>query len=105
MNTNPQFHPITCPNCGSREIAYVTEYHKCVLLKIINSIIVVIAIIQLFKSISSFFENTDDSTLNSFLLIILPVIYILIQIIIFFTESRTHVRAICKNCGNLWLLD
>ena len=36
MKTNPQYKAIVCPNCGSKQIEFVTEYHKCIIARILS---------------------------------------------------------------------
>lgn len=104
MNTNPRYMAIICPKCGSKEIAFVTEYHKCLGARISLAItatlfplLCIFAIVLL-----GFYEARGIIALLGFLFgtgIITSIICIIV------IESRTHVQAICRNCGNLWLLN
>lgn len=46
MKTNPQYKAIVCPNCGSKQIEFVTEYHKCIIARILSSLFLFISIIS-----------------------------------------------------------
>ncbi len=101
--TNPALAPITCPRCGSKELAFVTEYHKCVLVKFIANIILASIVLILVFNLSTLISQGVGQYITP--VIILTALYICCQIYILAVESRTHVKAICQNCGNLWLLD
>ena len=95
--------PIACPRCGSRELAFVTEYHKSIFLRILERILLVIL---LFVAISNFhylftteYERFSDSILFVF------ICFAISSVIRFLIESKTHVQVICKDCSNLWLLN
>lgn len=106
--------PIACPYCKSREIAFVTEYHKATGWRILATIVKYAIIIILITSIpdllsdliaymNSPYNRTPDYKFNSSGLIFFIVTYLMAKIAINLTESRTHVECICKDCGQVWL--
>ena len=105
----PQIQPITCPRCGSRELAFVTEYHKALFAKALSVVLILCIVFTfLFQDFENIFYIIDNSKKNS--PNILPyIIYIIflafIKIFEYITESRTHIQVICKDCGNQWLFN
>lgn len=97
-----QYIPIICPICGSFEIAFVAEYHKCIWLRIIKAIIAALFIVALIKSITNYLNPNTNEIITPFLYG-LAIAFVLVSIIISSIESRTHTKAICRNCGNIWL--
>lgn len=99
-----QVKPITCPQCGSTELAFVTHYKKEIILKVICLLCTFIAlyafIMHIFPAII-----TDHSPQFVSVFIIFTILAIIFWIGAFIRESETHVQAICKNCGNIWLLN
>ena len=95
---------ITCPVCGSRAIAFVTDYHKCVFAKIFQFISLAITI---FCVLGYFTEKAKGNSDIGYLAIaVFSALFALAATLyIFSTESKTHIRAICRDCGNLWYLD
>lgn len=104
VSENPNYKPIVCPRCGSRSIAFVTEYHKAIVSKVFLFILVFIMVFNygsiLIRGIT--FQNADFSLVIE---ILLGIFTLCLAIHIFIVESKTHVQGICRNCGNLWLLD
>lgn len=90
--------PIKCPRCRSKNLAFVTEYHKALGARIIQMVLGVILIILLFLSIQ------DPGDYTTFSIVLLITIAIL-QVYIVATESSTNVQCICKDCGKTWLHD
>lgn len=91
---NPR-HPIKCPHCKSRDIAFVTEYHKALGARILQMILWIVLIPLLFLSI----EESDGIPM----LILTAITIALIQIYIISTEASTNVQCICKDCGKKWI--
>lgn len=105
LKTNPNYkNGIKCPNCGSINISFVTEAHKCIVLKIINTLVAVVFIITCFTKLTDIINGTLQSSAIT-VLSIFGSAFVIINIIIYFFESKTHVQAICRDCGNLWLLN
>ena len=99
--------PITCPKCGGACLSFVTEYHQANLMRFIHSIIKVFFFIYLFMFIN---ENlmrlvgTGEKP-NPSPVIVLFVLTEFAKLIVNYIESKTHPQAICRDCGNVWLLD
>lgn len=92
--------PITCPRCKSRELAFVTEYHKAIAGRLSFFFFLAIALFALFSAINDKQMSGAIVVAVSFgLFAIATYICVLVE------ESKTHVQGICKNCGNLWLLN
>ncbi|MBQ7923816.1 MAG: hypothetical protein IJ329_00765 [Clostridia bacterium] len=45
QSNNPTFTPISCPNCKSKNIKFITEYHKCISLRIVTLFCAIIAVV------------------------------------------------------------
>ena len=98
-----RIQPITCPRCGSRSLAFVTEYHKEIFLKIAQMICTVLLIVIAVSDIDYLFSEHPERLVEETIPLI---IFIgLFSIARHLIESKTHVQAICKDCGNLWLLN
>lgn len=121
--------PITCPRCGSKEIAFVSEYHKAWALRIIKFILITIIIgllISIFPNLlekistqaesygvidniqsgsgtPSNIETTNPINNKIAFLIISALGLFCVETTIQRTESKTHIQCICKDCGNHWL--
>ena len=101
---NGKYGQITCPRCGSTHIAFVTEYHKANLAKLFLVILLsVMAILISVAAANKFADGTGAGC--TIVAAILGVISLGLLFHIFFEESKTHVQAICRNCGKLWLLN
>lgn len=97
--------PITCPRCGKREIAFVTEYHQSIACRIVCAILTGIIIgflFSVFETTSSGFQINRDKVA---IVVLLLFVLVIIKIVQYFIESQTHVQAICRDCGCLWLLN
>lgn len=101
---------IVCPKCNSVSIAFVTEYHKAigwrVILFIVNALFVAI-IISMLEHAFSEYENIWKGFFKDFYpaFLIYAFIFFICKISISTIESHTHVQAICRDCGYLWLLN
>lgn len=98
--TIQKFTPIICPVCGSVNLSFIAEYHKSIILKAINTLILIIGLIIIIKNIT----NLSDKTVQT-ALYVLTVIYALIYVVIFSSESRTHTKGICRDCGFIWIVE
>ena len=94
--------PIACPRCGSRELAFVAEYHKALFLRTVEWCLVVLLFYIGISNIQYLFTDTEEF-FRGFLSLFIA--YALIHLAVFLIESKTHVQAICKDCSNLWLLN
>ena len=90
---------ITCPICGRRELAFVTEWHKSWGLRIFSGILLFLYALMVVNT----FEEYGFKISMSFITGLIP--YLLLRLAITCIESKTHVKAICKDCGHIWLLD
>lgn len=104
MNSNKNYQAITCPICGSKEIAFVPEYHKCILFRIIKTICLVALIVIGLFYIPNLINNTINQTLI-ILAIINFILYLGLETWIKINEEKTHIKAICRNCSNIWQID
>lgn len=96
-NPKPTYHPIACPHCKSKNLAYVTEYHKCIGAYILQMITFLCAILS---GVVAFKTQEISATIA---LIFCIFFMFVIQVYIFTNESRTHVQCVCKDCGHTWL--
>lgn len=107
--TPQQIKPITCPRCGSRELAFVTEYHKATCCRIFSMIIAALFTFLSALLIYQFLEDPLNlpSDIMTFGAIdtLLGCGLLILKIFQYFIESQTHVQAICRDCGRLWLLN
>lgn len=99
-----QVKPITCPQCGSTELAFVTHYKKEIILKIICLLCTFVALYAFAMHILPAII-TDHSPQFIPIFIIFSILAIVFWIGALIRESETHVQAICKNCGHIWLLN
>ena len=90
--------PITCPHCQKRNLAFVTEYHKVIGGRI--GLVILLAF-----TILSYFVALKDEPGVFFVSAVLAIVSLIVYISILVEESHTHVQAICKDCGYIWLLD
>lgn len=102
-----QVKPITCPRCGSTELAFVTHYKKELLLRIACLICAIISLFIFITNIapSVFIPSSSLAPKDTISFFIFAVFAIIFWIGILLRESETHVQAVCKNCGNIWLLN
>lgn len=92
------FTPIFCSRCGSLNLAFVTEYHKCLGARICQLLLAGIILFAVLTNIGS--KEWDDVLIVSFFSLAL---IFFIQIAIIIAESKTHVQCVCRDCGNVWL--
>lgn len=108
-----EYRPIKCPRCKSKDLRYITEYHKCIWLlpikKTLEIILVVAFFITLLPTLTSLFAGTEiqldilmQALLGNGVLVVTLILYLVIITFIFITESRTHVKCICPHCGMTW---
>lgn len=104
MNTNPTYGGIRCPRCGSSNLEFVTEYHKCIWLRIVVTILVVLLGVFVVRYLTASISGRNGAD-DMRAILIIAVFYILFQLSVWLTESKTHVQGICRDCGNIWLLN
>lgn len=92
--------PIRCPSCNSREIAFVTEYHRCIGLRILFYFMLAVCFVICGLEFSNFIKGGEVS----YMFFVFPIILIAIRVIISVIESHTHVLGICRDCGCQWIV-
>lgn len=99
--------PIICPVCGNVHLAFVTEYHKAIFLRIIRLILTLFTLVLFCSDCYTALIKHEQSSFESLsvVLIILIIAITILSCFVIAIESKTHVQAICKDCGNLWLLN
>lgn len=107
QNPPTQVKPISCPRCGSTELAFVTHYQKELLLRIACLICTIISLFIFIINIapSAFIPSSSlapNDTIPFFIFAVLAIVFWIGALI---RETETHVQAICKNCGYIWLLN
>ena len=103
-NTVPNQIELRCPHCGSTHIEFVTEYHKCIWLRLIcNAFLIIISILFVSYLANAIIGRDADGELP--LIIFIGILYLLIQAVVFYTESKTHVQGVCRACGHIWPLN
>ena len=92
---------VCCPVCGSRSIEFVAEYHKEIAGRIFMLIFLCLA-----ATFAGFyyFNLAKERQILLYCAILFGFIALTILISIWKDESKTHISAICRNCGNIWLL-
>ena len=91
---------IICPRCGSREIAVIPEHKKSVIARIF---FVVLLILELFTSIqllANLIQKSSDGSEILFAIFAVGIIVAFMTMTI--NESETHIKAVCRRCGNTW---
>jgi hypothetical protein len=99
QDNKQQYVPIRCPVCGNLELAYVTEYHKCVGTRVAMMLSIILTIISLIDYIT----RTKESVLISWI-IIFSILALILYGIIQYIESKTHVKVICPKCCHQWYI-
>ena len=101
-NEQQSIKPIICPQCKSTNITLLTEYHKSLILRIVNLLLIVAFVIVSINNISA--EN--DIIGNIFNIKNYPTyllaLVIIIKIFIIIIESKTNIECVCKDCGKTW---
>lgn len=94
--------PIICPICGNTELSFVTEKNKNILIISLKTI----SIIVLFITCLVNFNQIINNNINSGTIIAITItltLFLICEIISTFFE-HDNIKAICKNCGNIWLI-
>ena len=98
-NTNQEakgnFTPIMCPHCKSKNLAFITEYHKSVGGRICAIILLLLATILIIM-------DQGESYAIGIVMAVFATFALLYVIVV---ESKTNIQCICKDCGFVWLKD
>lgn len=97
QETNEKFTPIMCPHCKSKNLAFITEYHKSIGGRILFSLFLTVSIALLL------FLFKDYTEILMVLDIIATILTLITGIYVVVVESETHIQCICKDCGFDWL--
>ena len=95
--------PIYCPACGSREIVLLTEYHKSIICKIASFVSLAIIVFQAISALPSLLAGTLKEYEYTVLLIF-GIAYVVLKILTYLIEAKTHIQGVCKECSHKWLL-
>ena len=101
---------VRCPNCGHSHLAFVTEYHKSVFGRLFATIFLAITIFLLFDCGITYLGEvlelkSDPEIENVGTMVVFALLYVCCTIVYNAIESKTHIQAICKDCGNHWLMN
>lgn len=108
--------PIFCPCCRSMRVEFVTEYHRALGLRFLRKVLrfflygfLIFFVLNLLP-LASFNEEIIEAVIKEESFSVLMIILLalgssLCSLMIFLTESKTHIKAICRDCGNLWNLN
>lgn len=101
LEENPVRRNLRCPHCKGDDLSFVTEYHRANALRFFEMLCIAILIFTVVSNLS------DLSKINSRMgvLLITIISWFIFYAARCFVESKTHVQAICRTCGNMWLLD
>ena len=101
-----KIYPIICPRCGSKEFVLSNEKnHDAIsVCKILNLFIFVAIFILAYYSLVNEIKNVKENNLEGYM-VLLFIPYVIIRLIQYCIESKTHVHAICKTCGKTWNVD
>ncbi len=97
--------PICCPQCGSRNLAFVGEYHKYLGTRIASYIVLGVLAFLCYGHFWDFLHGGTSHSTHTFFTACFAIAFIVLQIVILVNESKTHTKAICRDCGHIWLLD
>ena len=90
--------PSSCPNCEKRNLAFITEYHKCIWGQSAKMFLIIVFAMLIIGNI-----NNIDTLIG--LSLLAAMVFCSLQAYISYVESKTHVQCICKDCGYVWLHD
>ena len=101
LEEKPIRRNLRCPHCKSDDLAFVTEYHQANALRFFEMLCIAILIFTVISNLP------DLSKINSMLSVLLltSISWLIFHAARCFVESKTHVQAICRVCGELWLLN
>lgn len=94
-------HPIICPNCDSRNITILTEYHKAFIARILEVVLFALIFWIVFEKIKSYIQGAVLNTGPVLALLIIALVFTIS--IRHYIESKTHIQCVCKECGWVWI--
>lgn len=108
--------PIFCPCCRSMRVEFVAEYHRALGLRFLRKVLyfflflAIISVVLRLLPLASFNEEILKTVMKEESIYILAIILhaagiSLCSLMIFLKESKTYIKAICRDCGNLWNLN
>ncbi len=135
IKNETQKRHLRCPHCKSDDLAFVTEYHCAHVLRFFEVLCTVYLVILIFVNLGNLIpwslgeinkspSYTSTQTINispptyttsdqeeekiepiTIALVVLAIALGIFKLARHYVESKTHVQAICRTCGNLWLLN
>ena len=101
-----KIYPIICPRCGSKEFVLSNEKnHDAIsVCKLLALFIGMPIFILVYNMVCDNIEGVQTNNKGAWLIILL-VIFGFIKTLQYTLESKTHIHAICKNCGKSWNVD
>lgn len=95
----PPKNPILCPHCKSDNLAFVSAIRKAHRLRFLQLLAIAATIVFLLVYFTGDLSDTGSLVVAAFF----GIFALILQLIISYNESRTHVECICKDCGHTWL--
>ena len=107
QNTAPQgrFMPVHCPRCKSRNVKFLTEYHKCLWLRFFSGLFLIAAVTLCFLGIAASLSTKKSSGTPAeyefgALCAVASLVFYTIRL---YRESKTHIQCVCPDCGAVWI--
>lgn len=98
--------PIKCANCTSTNLSFVSESHKCVFGRFIFAVVVAIVLYFAITDLRNIFSPSGNGeSIPIAIYAICAALLVVLHLAINYIESKTHIKAICRDCGRTWLLD
>ena len=97
--------PIRCRHCGSTNLAFVSDQHKCLSARFVAKLAIIVAVVLFIFDLSTLFSSNGINDSSYITYIICAIVYVICQIGITIAESKTHIRVICRDCGYIWIHD
>ena len=97
----PPIKPIKCSRCKNDDITLITEYHKsliCRVLKILCLIVIFSIVITYLPAVMS-----NEAQMPLPILIVLSLVFVILECVQLYIESKTNIQCVCKKCGNYWI--
>ncbi|HIZ24947.1 MAG TPA: hypothetical protein H9812_05710 [Candidatus Gallimonas intestinigallinarum] len=103
-NENKQSHKaIVCPRCKSERIEFISHYYKRIGARIAQDLFI-IALVVLLVIFCFSYENGPYYEFLGWGIVCFSIV-IMLHVGILVSESHMHAKAICRDCGYIWLLD